>query len=252
MNNDKSLTFEVVPQYIAYLDILGYEAKMKEFGGAEKLIQSIYSSIEQAKYIIRETTQKESIDNIRFRVFSDNIIFSSKENWQVLVAIAALTQANSARKGIFIRGTLCYDELCMDDEFVFGKGIISANKIEKEIVIFPRIILHQSFMNAVNNYGKRIEPNNIFELIGAATPNFVDMDEYCVLDYLSATSALLHPNKDIMIDFIKDHKNAIKSNLQRQSSDRVLQKFQWLKRYHNRYISETLKIEGVNLSEYLI
>ena len=252
MNSTEKIYLHVKPQYIAYLDILGYKAKIKEVGGVEKLLQAIYSGIEQAKDIIRETTQNEEIEDISLRVFSDNILLCSETKWDVLVAIAALSQAEFLRRGIFIRGTLCYGKLCVHSEFVFGEGVILAHEIESEIVIFPRILLHESFTDAVNTYGQRADPNNVFEFIGKGAPNFVDFDGFMVLDYINCIEAFLYPNTNLIVDFYKNHMQVIAVNLNKQISGRVLQKFQWVKNYHNYCINRRKKINDVDLEEFLI
>jgi len=177
--------FYVKPQFIACLDILGYKEKMKELGGAEELLRALYIAIEQARGILEEISTREAVDAVTVRAFSDNIIICSEKRWDILLAITALSQAEFHRRGIFVRGALCYGGICIHSEFVFGEGIILAHEIESKIVIFPRVIIHESFANAVIANGKKTEPENVFEFIGMGMPNFVDFDGFMVLDYIN-------------------------------------------------------------------
>ena len=252
MNSIKKIPMPMSHQYIAYLDILGYKAKIKEVGGTEKLIQAIYSSIEQAKDIIKEALSNSKVGDISLKVFSDNILICSETRWDILVAITALSQGEFLRQGIFTRGVLCYGNLGVHDDFIFGEGVILAHEIESEIAIFPRILLHESFTNAVNAYGQSVEPTNVIEFIGKGAPNFVDFDGFIVLDYINCIEGLLSHNANLMVGFYEKHMQIIVENLNKQTSDRVLQKIQWVKNYHNYCINRRKKINDVNLEKFLI
>jgi len=56
----------------------------------------------------------------------------------------------------------------------------------------------------------------------------------------------------MMVEFYESHMHKIEENLCKYTSDKILQKVQWSKNYHNRCIDRQKKINDIDLAKYLI
>ena len=146
---------------IAYIDMLGTKAKIKS-----KDSTSAFSSIkliyEQMSNLF--TTGSFAPENIKVKVFSDNIIiakatYPSDEvvavNLNQMIALAASFQFRSMISGWPVRGGVAIGDLYIDNTFVWGEGLLRAYELESKIAVMPRIvidpIIENKYLNQFNN-----------------------------------------------------------------------------------------------------
>jgi len=240
-------------QYIAYFDILGYEQKIRDHGGAVKLANFLSGHIKHYKALVNQlnnTTlvlgdEARKID-IKMKVFSDNFILCSTANWKALATFVIYIQRGFVANNVFMRGSLCYGELYFEDEFVCGQGIIDAYKIENEVAIFPRIVIDDSYVKAAicsrklqkNN---TISENEAIQWVDKVSSYTVDFDGNKFLDYLKFEQQYYLDFKNdgytnaAVKNLLNEHKKHIISNISSTSNKRILQKYNWCKYYHNNF-----------------
>jgi len=235
MSTDDKATrdFTASNYYIAYFDILGYEHMMKTDKDITNLSKKIYDAIEDivlSKEVIAdvyaerydETNDPNIVHGeIRHKVFSDNFLICSKTNWSGLMYVAYNLQRFLIQEGLFIRGAICYGSLYFSEDFICGTGIISAYKLENEISIFPRVIIAESFLHAIEE-DSLPEYSFIDEIID------FDFDNHAFINYLIDYidyEAFLPTHKQVIERRLSEHKN----------NPRILQKYQWCKTYHNNF-----------------
>ena len=165
--NDSKKDFTPKNQFIAYLDILGYEQLISEGGmGSKRIAEIINDSITtfrtgdkftQRDYKahlnflgVDEQMQKTFAKQfeIDIKIFSDKIIMCIESDFNILVERVVKLQRHFLKHDIFVRGSISYGELYFDDNFVCGKGIITAYRLENDIAIYPRIIVDESCFKA--------------------------------------------------------------------------------------------------------
>jgi len=139
---------------IAYFDILGYENIVNNLQESEE--QELITEIN--KIIIKLYKIKKILKtgfNIKTYCFSDNFLISIKidnkkiilEEFYFLVELLQEIQYEIViNHGLFIRGGLVKGQLYTGKNFVFGKGLIQVYKIEKEMAIFPRIVVDKKLL----------------------------------------------------------------------------------------------------------
>jgi len=221
-------TLETEPHFIAYFDILGYENMIK--AGGEEKIKSLLSIIDESVKgaMVLAYTFNEIGTNIKMKVFSDNFFFCTKDDPYILVILISLIQTSLAMNDIFIRGALCYGNIYFDDHYVFGKGIIDAHFLESNIALFPRIILDNTIIKAIS-------PEAGFEIISDYIYEDFDGNKY--ISYLNNKNdkeKMLNDSEMSFDDILSTHKKLIQKNLSSEDKS-VLQKYQWCKRYHNKF-----------------
>jgi len=228
--------FEPNDCFIAYFDILGYK-NIVESGIYDKTLARIMENVitkfrqynEQANSISDETQK------LYMRIFSDNFIFYTINDWNSLIDIIALMQGQFSFDGVFVRGAMCYGKLFANNEFVFGRGLIDVVALESQAT-FPRIIIDPSFVNSVYNK----EPNNNY------LSNYMLSDDFVYyVDYIKlyAKACLSHSKADF-IWFLSNHKFFITENIKAHvNCESILKKYIWIKDYHNRYCEQNNLIE---------
>lgn len=149
-------------------------------------------------------------------------------------------------KNIFLRGGVSNNFCYIKDNFAFGEGLIEAYKTESKKAIYPRICLSDS----VTNNSKLIEAfETICKMIYKAqyirTENNISFIDYLTHNLNETQQSMTQIY--VIISFFKVHKEAIENKLleinlkiesekdedKLKSLNRVKDKFNWLKNYHN-------------------
>jgi hypothetical protein len=154
--------------------------------------------------------------------------------------LIARLQTSFIPLNIFIRGSLSYGRIVFDNNFLYGKGLIDAYKIESEIAIYPRIIIDDSFFTGAtlvesDRYSYDVSVNQI--LLSLKNCYSIDFDSNKFIDYLGMKKYTEDNTKETydkypFIDLIKDNARNISYNIQTENK-RIKQKYQWCRNYHN-------------------
>ena len=259
--------FKSEKQFIAYIDILGYEHLVKKYGTA-KIAAIIDAEIKKSKYfaegltgddfskiILAQTNTTEADMSIRQKVFSDNFFFCTKGGWFNLVYLIPYLQNSLINYGIFIRGAMCYGEIYWDEDekFICGDGLIYVHKLESVAAIYPRILIDGSFHDHIRASVSML--NEIYsDALTRSTGHLfgVDYDYHSFIDYLSYGHHLLvsrHNGKErndkiesarkLFLDFLSHHRNILCENLRKNKSNiNIHSKYLWCKRYHNNFCEQ--------------
>ncbi|MBR2277898.1 MAG: hypothetical protein IJ872_01665 [Eubacterium sp.] len=139
---------------IVYIDILGIRNKIVN--------DAIGDSISIMKRVIQEAEQYSNVDitpivqhsKPKYKVFSDNIIFAIdldyEDNDYILLGIVAnFIEKVMTECGWLCRGAFTYGDLYIDDDFVWGPGLVKSYELENSIAIYPRIIIDPECKSAL-------------------------------------------------------------------------------------------------------
>ena len=145
--NDLKQVFTTQSYYIAYFDILGYKAYFED--NENDIQELLRNTISMAKDTASLTQKFQAISSmIRYKLFSDNCIILLENNdyleqlylLYLINIVTSLQLVFLKEYGICIRGGITKGQAYMDDEIVFGKGLIDAVQLEAEKAKDPRII----------------------------------------------------------------------------------------------------------------
>lgn len=220
-NNDKKMFNPkfVSSHIIAYIDFLGTKSILKS-NFQNRTIASyhfIYSAVIDTLNRINE----ENIpgrEKIKYKIFSDNVIFAIEYTETTFThnAIALLSFVSVFQYlvvsdwGLLLRGGVCIGDLYIDDNFVLGSGLIAAYEIENKLSIYPRIVVD-------NDIIKRFNQSAVFPYC------LLENDNLFYLNYLRCTK-----------DNLSKHYRQIFNKSKDVVNPQVKQKFDWVKRYHNK------------------
>lgn len=165
--------YSPVPRCVAFIDILGF-AQLVERSSREpesrtrvnEILRSIDLNHEALNRIgrviesglahdseIHEMVRPEFLESIRASMFSDTIVLSTPitaSGMLTLFATCAGISLQILSQGMLTRGAITAGFLYQSKNIIYGTGLNEAYQLEKEIAIYPRIIVHDSIItNAV-------------------------------------------------------------------------------------------------------
>lgn len=188
---------ETKKYYIAYMDILGYSDYIEKHPEkVNEFLSIITTAIEKIKKNVESLTHigKDGFKvdiNIKCKTFSDNVLLCLEkgdgENEMsrlipFLISVASIQRGLVIEHGLLMRGGITIGDLFINDDFVFGKGLINVVNLEKQAEN-PCIIVSDELMNytksvvGVDNEGYEI----IKRYVKAKTsnkPTIIEDEEY--------------------------------------------------------------------------
>lgn len=236
---------EVTNHIILFLDVMGYKSHIKSFGTdidkQNQYLKKIHNLMEDLsgfityrnEYIDKNLDSYNCLKLTRFQwiTFSDNIMFfapykddvdAGNLTYNLLYGLSEFFMQYEM-EDIFLRGGLTRGELYFDNDlhFVFGSGLVKAYELEGE-AFAPRIKLDESL--------------NISKImIGVEKGD----DGNWYFDYLKLFYARFYHGKNeeqqrYFFQCLQSHKdNIVKAIKKYGDIKELLQKYEWLKKYHN-------------------
>ena len=149
---------DIKKYYIAYMDILGYKDFFRKHSDQVfEFFKRINAAVQDTKSHIGNVNKSVILRNgadlnIIVKMFSDNILLcvevkdGSVELIRLLTflsTVAEIQRTFITKYGLFLRGGVTIGDLAINNDIVFGQGIIDAVTLE-ETAIYPRIILSES------------------------------------------------------------------------------------------------------------
>ena len=227
---------------IAYLDILGGKKMILEDNLDNKLndVNEIYTC---TKNII-ETAKQGLPCVLDWKIFSDNILLTLKPeindnevNDRAIcnfIAVLAFIQMKALERNILLRGGVTVGEICSNETFAWGKGLLKVIDLEENKAEFPRIIIDDEAKMTIDTVISR-NTDKIFN-IG------IDMDGWLFVDYLLHWGYAHIPQ-------IQKHLNFVNGELlKNQRNTNVMQKLLWHNNYCLTYLNKVAQFQygGVN------
>ena len=222
---------------VAFLDLLGTSAAIMN----DEHDSNLYSM----NYILQTAFDMCSDKHlckaeVKVKAFSDNIVFSMElpddlteperlARVQNVLEICAYFQIAAFGRGIATRGGITIGTYFCNDIFVWGKALLRAYKMENTVAVYPRIVLDANLLELLPARDDKGNRQHV------AT----DADGTVFLDYLSYFTM---PSRN---EYIKRSLDDIPYILKSVKPDeRVLQKWEWIRNYLERGISNATGCNG--------
>ena len=144
---------------VAYLDLLGITNRIKSVEQQELAMNKLHN-LYTFSMKLAEEIQIEEYKDIKFKIFSDNIIIAKKlseEREQSIKDIKSLLMcvghfqelAASDSVGWLLRGGITVGNLFIDDVMVWGEALVKAYSLEDKIANYPRVIIDDTVINMI-------------------------------------------------------------------------------------------------------
>jgi hypothetical protein len=196
-------------------------------------------------------------DTYSVRVFSDSILFACPiendveslnfiegiDEFSFIFTELQSLQLQLVNEGYFLRGAISVDELFMDDVIIYGMGIIDSYEAENKAAKYPRIILTETARFLLEEIVEKSDvlynDNKIMRDLNRR--NYLehyarkDDDDLYFVNYLEVINIGDYP----FLDELEKHKQMVEDRLnQYRDNPCVLQKYQWVAKYHNSFCNQ--------------
>lgn len=134
--------------YVAFIDMLGFSKRVEESIGDWELFKTLRDNLCSEVTTANHTRP----DEVRSYQFSDSIVISTRNDQQGLKEIiqsAYLICDKLLYYQILTRGGITKGKIYDDSKVIFGPGLIRAYRIEKDIAIYPRIVMDRCIYREV-------------------------------------------------------------------------------------------------------
>ena len=226
---------------VAFIDLLGVTQKIeKDSQWALDWVWLFYASI---------TQEIKKYGNVKFKIFSDNILIceeidESNPKQAVLEIFNILDKVEELMfkaKALFIRGAVVVGDLHFSDNFVYGKALVRAYRLENKVALYPRVIIDKSALDLIKD-------ENLPVVQDKDGQYFYDYIQFCIRE-----------QKEDWLQKIRTFKFNVLLNIRGNLDDvAILNKMEWAVNYYNdncirhrlKYLitDEDLKQSGVNIS----
>lgn len=144
---------------VAYLDLLGVTNRINSKEQQKLEMNKLHNLYTFSMNTTKEIQIEENKD-IKFKIFSDNIIIAKKlssEKEQRVRDIRSLLMctghfqelAASDSVGWMLRGGITIGELFIDDVMVWGEALVKAYYLEDKVANYPRVIIDDNVLKEV-------------------------------------------------------------------------------------------------------
>lgn len=223
VNQRKDSYDRTTEQYVvAYLDILGVTARIKQ-PNDDMLSMNKLHNLYTFSMELTQAIAIEGNKDIKFKIFSDNIIIAKKTTAEtlrddiycVLSCVGHFQElAASDSVGWLLRGGITIGSLFIDDVMVWGKALLRAYELEDKIAIYPRVIIDD---NVIKNIS---EDDKSYGFIR------YDNDGFAFLNYLH--------NCHFVGEMLMNGFELMKKEAGDTPNDKVLQKLIWHQNFVNK------------------
>ena len=159
---DRSQPNPISEYYIAYFDILGYQEFFKKSPEkAHDFLNTIHSVVSKTQNLVETFNSSLLVSqfanlHIQSKIFSDNILLCIdvesdiiKEKLRIISFMGLVSEIQRkfiTEYGLFLRGGFTKGTLSVNDDYIFGEGLIEAVKME-ESTSYPRIAVSDKVIN---------------------------------------------------------------------------------------------------------
>ena len=229
----------LIPSVVAYIDILGYGDYVKSTFAAnngQKELVKLRSVLDEAYRELKMYAKEEipTTYKVQVRTFTDNLVIGiPMPDWELgdfvfgidlIISFISSLQAHLAVGGYLVRGAISVGNFYVDEDIVFGEPLMEAYEAEKSLAVFPRVILCESAIEALQkSHGGGYLPDLL-----------IDSDEQVFVDFLDATVMIAYPDGRPFTEFLEGHKNCVLQKLKEFSNKPYIRvKYEWAANYHN-------------------
>ncbi|MGO7175361.1 hypothetical protein ACCT06_15940 [Rhizobium ruizarguesonis] len=178
------VTEEYRERVVAFVDILGFSALVREADRDPELRRRIAQALRQVSALQGPI---EGDTSFRAQNFSDCLILTADKTasglWRLLFAIGELTWY-LLDIGVLLRGGVTIGQAHHDEEIVYGVGVLRAYELESKIADFPRVILDQSVVRVCDEFASVDEIAEVYRNSRIAR----SIDGHYYLDFLLEVS----------------------------------------------------------------
>lgn len=181
---------EYKDHYVAFLDILGFKSYLARSSCSE--IHAIFDILRKKtnRELNLNGVQIEAFKHIRYTILSDSIIVyidsSIDDAFAALLDVCGGLQLSLANREepILLRGGIAKGGLFVENDIIYGEGLVRAYLLESNLSKYPRIIFSGETLAA----GEKNTKYMFTQLDGIISCHSLDEDHFYYVEYLISCS----------------------------------------------------------------
>lgn len=208
---------------IAYIDLLGIKEEIKD--NQDECLKNMAKALFFVDEVRKKGTSFNFFEKMKTKAFSDNIVFAIEitDEINTETALTGVILASYFFQRMLIqecrylsRGAITVGDLYIDENIVWGKGLVRAYQLENDIAIFPRVIIDSEVLPALD-LSSLSEQNKTLLLCKIK----LDFDKNFYIDYSDMSD---EESREFIVYLTETCLLRYKIN------DKVIQKIAWLER----------------------
>jgi hypothetical protein len=231
----RNITYQ--ERYCAFVDILGFSGLIDQLNkrmGAFEEVLTLLRTIHQPPGAMPHASFGDS--DFRAQSISDAVCISTmcnNDGLSHMFWVLTLLTMEMLSKGYFVRGAIVKDDLYHDDKIVFGKAQVRAYLLERDIVLYPRIMVTGDVRrDAQEKEMKHFEQFNLADFIAEAADGPYYLDSLAIIPI-----TLRDRPKEERLQSVQRF-NAMAEQIQRRFDEsrdnpRHFEKVKWFAQYWN-------------------
>jgi len=236
--------------FVSYVDILGFKDIIQADPAGKEFLPLIENAVKRGLHYAKLV--KELGGELEYRIFSDNVCFwipvkHGAVSFMALLATLAGFQFNLVSNGLLCRGGISMGFHYSSEYTIYGPAIVKAVELE-HIASYPRILIDSEILQDENII---TAPFFSFQLAAVE-------DEHVFINYLwmlfYVEEDLFSTKREAGISNLRSHRDTVLKGLEKyKDSPKILQKYKWLKDYHNLIVGLLdLREQNMGISQEVI
>lgn len=225
---------------VSYVDILGFKSIINNDPTGKEFLPIIEDAVKSGLTFAK--IMQQAVEQLEYRIFSDNICFWMPLKFgplalSTMLSILAEFQLNLLSHGLLCRGGVAVGFHYSSEYTIYGPTIVKAVELE-HTANYPRILIQPEIIKNL----ELIKMGMFYHQMERMK------DDHAFLNYLWK---IFYIEKEISIALIMAHREAILRGLEKyKDNPKILEKYIWLKNYHNRMISYLVfRDQGIEIKE---
>ncbi|KAF5059675.1 hypothetical protein DSECCO2_333570 [anaerobic digester metagenome] len=251
-------TYKYTSRAVAFLDVLGFQSKLKEFEKEaiehrnafpdDEIVDeselenfnngALFYSQKATKFIdtFINAISKLDRDKFTYYLFSDNICItannlSNNDQMSLIELLMVISELyfEFVQQGYFLRGGIDFGLFIDKSPIALGVPLATAYQMEASQAVFPRILLSQNFIKQLEVY-----PSEGVHEFSSLFTSFL-IKSSCEIKYLNVFNHIFKvEDKE---NFFKSYNHHIKKNLTKSTlTEHIFLKYRWLADEFNSFI----------------
>lgn len=230
---------------VAFLDVLGFGAKLKEF--EKQALEQFTDEDEEDVTLVSEDANhfvetilaavKKLESKFSYYLFSDNICITSKGTTSIsdleeLLLVISELYFDLVQRGYFLRGGIDYGLFIDDNQVAVGMPLANAYFLESKKAEFPRILLSDNLVKEFQFYPEEGEVE-----FGTDISHYL-VNQSCELNYLNVFLHVFQSDdrleKEMFFETLSEN---IKANMSaNENQEKIYLKYKWLAQEFNTFV----------------
>jgi hypothetical protein len=265
--------YKYEPSLISYLDILGMKDLLNQSGQDANKIAEV---LERFRYYSNPEKDMKKLWKMSFVNFSDlgirTVPILTEANLKHRLGCffheiwdLGYIQANLISRGWLVRGALTIGQICNGGGLLFGPGLVDAYLLESKEVVYPRIVVSDLAMEALEKAPVLRAQGNSFAEEMSYMSNFLrkDSDGKWFINHLAQMQTESDTPMQYAIflgahrDLIERQRTEVKGLPRGDYQHSRLKKLKWLINLHRAHLKETdakifLQQTGIELQSFRV